>query len=102
MKNYSPAEEDEIHRLMARLGDDEREKYLLTLEKAFRAWKKGNVSFTELDSLLMRYSQIKVHQVQGDPILTISDALAEGRLDRDQISDELYNRIEIVVRLMKH
>ena len=102
MKDFSQEEQDEIHRLMVQLGDDERENYLLKLEKAFRAWKRGTMSFSELDRLLMNYSHIKASQGHTDPVLMIADAIAEGKLDRALISDTLYNHIEIVVRLMKN
>ncbi len=102
MKSYTLEEQDEIERLMAFLGDNERGEYLKELEKAFRGWKKGTVTFHDLDRMLLRYGQIRGSRDHGDPVLMIADALAEGRLERDQISDVLYNRIEIVVRLMKN
>jgi hypothetical protein len=102
MKKYSPEEENEIHNLMTRLGNDERENYLVALEKAFRGWKRGTISFVELDGMLMNYGHIKVNQDHGDPVISIADALAEGKLERSSISDTLYERIEIVVRLMKN
>ena len=102
MKSYTPEEQDEIERLMSYLGDNEREVYLKDLEKAFRGWKRGTVAFHDLDRMLLNYSHIRGSKDHGDPILVIADALAEGRLERGQISDTLYNRIEIVVRLMKN
>ncbi len=102
MENFTPQMQEEIHSLMDRLGLDERESYLKDLEKAFRQWKKGTLGFTELDGMLLAYGHRRNSLVHTDPVVTIADALAEGKLSREEISDGLYNRIEIVVRLMKN
>ncbi|MBN2628003.1 MAG: hypothetical protein JXA95_15150 [Spirochaetales bacterium] len=102
MENFSPEMQEEIHHLTVRLGDRDRENQLLDLEKAFRQWKKGTLGFSELDHMLISYGHRKSNMAHGDPIVTIADALAEGTLTRSDVSDALYNRIEIVVRLMKN
>lgn len=102
MKDFTSSQIDEMHLLMTRLGEDRMEESLKTLEKAFRQWKKGTMSFSEIDGLIVSYSHIKESQVHTDPVVTIADALAERKLERDMISDDLYNKIEIVVRLMKN
>lgn len=100
MTNFSPQEMDEIHRLTLVLGDHMREAKLNDLFEDFKKWKRGDLGFSDLDRRIRAYSQ---RSLQGnDPVLSIADALAENRLNRSEVSDHLYNKIEIVVRLMKN
>lgn len=102
MKNFTPEQLNEMHSLMAQLGGDELELRLSDLEKGFRQWKKGTLSFSEIDAMITEYSHFKGSRIHTDPVVTIADALAENRLNRNMISDELFKKIEIVVRLMKN
>jgi hypothetical protein len=102
MESFSSEMQEEIHNLMVRLGDRDRENQIHDLEKAFRQWKKGTLGFNELDHMLVNYGHRKNNMAHGDPVVTIADALAEGTLRRGDVSDSLYDRIEIVVRLMKN
>jgi hypothetical protein len=102
MKNFTPEQLDEMHSLMSRLGSDELEQKLVNLEKAFKQWKKGSLKFTEIDHMILEYCHFRETRNHTDPVVTIADAIAENRLQRDMISDELFKKIEIVVRLMKN
>jgi len=98
---YSQAMRNELNSLMELAASRERESRLRKISTAVQRWKRGRNSArrTLLEIRGLSTSSHGIWTSGADPGMPIAHALAAGYLQREDISDNTWKMIEVLVTL---
>jgi hypothetical protein len=106
MAEYSKKVLVELNRLKKTAFKAAQDTELNALYREFEKWKKKRIGSDRMEQIINGYKGFrketleKQYQEDGDPGIPVADALNRGLLKKEDLSDEAYKSIEILVDLV--
>lgn len=106
MSQYDKMEKRKLRKLADLAYERELESELVSLEKEFKEWKKNNIDSFELSHRIHIFhngpSQKLYKKYNGlDPDIVVAWAVAKGILKKDEVNEDLINKLEIIIERYK-
>lgn len=97
----------ELRNLHVLAYEKETKIYLEKLYNKFQEWRNGDISSIDLSSLLHEYDYGQLRELFTkyntlDPEVTVSRALVDGLIQRNEISDSAFISIERLIEFFQN
>ncbi len=106
MAEYSSKVLAELKKLKKQSFRIAQEQALLELSREFDKWKKKRIGPDTLEVAIEKHKSFRKDMLErfyiedGDPGVPVAEALIKGYIKKEDLSDEAYNSIEILIDLV--
>jgi len=102
MTKLSDKSQEELDKLLPLVVSRRKEAALEDIHLFFKRWGKPKKERKKAEDKIYAFHHLCESLKNTDPFVLVADAISDGILSGDDLSKELYQAIEVVVRLMKN
>jgi len=102
MIKLSEQRNKELQKLYQMVEKRKKDQALEELADLFQKWGKPKREKKKAEERILEYHHLCERIKNTDPFVLVADALSDGIVERNELSNELFHSLEVVVRLMKN
>lgn len=102
MIKFSEKDQLELTRLQNTVEQRRKESMLDQLAEMFKNWGKPKKEQKKVEEKIREYAHFCDSLKSTDSFVLVADALSDGILKEKDLSKDLFQQIEVMVRMMSH